>query len=711
MLRYLPIMVLGLFVLQTSFAQSLAETYPKKRSIVVEEFTGINCGYCPEGHDVITSLKEIYGDELHVVNVHATNLADPAPGQPDFRTEFGPAFVTEFGVSGVPAGNVNRYLYDFVAEGTISMGRGAWSNAIETASQMDAPANLGVATSFDADTRELTVEVEVFYTQEVDEENNYIHVAFVENGIIGPQVDYGANTTHQNYEHNAVLRTFITGTWGDEISTSENLVSKTYTYEVPADYVIENCDIVAYVSKDRSDIYDGATIPAIDGTTLVVGELFNSNEAIHLETPLTQAIDVAYTAKSLLNGDESFKVTLEKENEPENWESEFTINNETYESEATLDLTQDDINDLVLEVKPCVDAGLATYTLKMESLSNPNAPVLSQKVYVMSGIRDLVVSNVNADQWADLYSNPLAATELASMTRLNIKEFTDFSKADAIQNIHNIYYNVSWTFPSFTDEIVNQLSTFLDNGGNILIAGQDIGWDQSGVANAYGTATTQAFYNDYMYTTYVNDGSSASTSFQMVEEDEVFGDIGMSSIIDAYGGFTYPEEISPNEGAFPIFYYNNDPTKVGGLRVETDDYKLVYLGIGLEQIGDADVATAIMDATHNWFYQDVEVNTEDQVCEEEMIDTNLDEVVNQAMVGQSRPNPANESTMIPLYNIQEKSVLKVYDINGRLMIEQNIAPNMTQVSLNTSDWASGIYSYQVQTNNQVSESKKMQIVH
>ena len=96
------------------------------------------------------------------------------------------------------------------------------------------------------------------------------------------------------------------------------------------------------------------------------------------------------------------------------------------------------------------------------------------------------------------------------------------SDNSALTGVNNIYYNIGWTFPSLADDDANALMTFMDNGGNLFIAGQDIGWDiESG--SGYGTATTQNFYTNYLNASYIDDGNTANSQYTAVTTDPIYG--------------------------------------------------------------------------------------------------------------------------------------------------------------------------------------------
>ena len=92
-------------------AQELVITAPQLKNIILEEYTGINCPYCPYGHQVAEGIMNDYPTRTAIINVHTGYYATPSEGQPDFRTDFGPGLASEASVSGFPSASVNRHLF------------------------------------------------------------------------------------------------------------------------------------------------------------------------------------------------------------------------------------------------------------------------------------------------------------------------------------------------------------------------------------------------------------------------------------------------------------------------------------------------------------------------------------------------------------------------------------------------------------------------
>lgn len=254
----------------------LASKTPSNRVAVLEDFTGVRCGYCPDGHVKAAAAQfELGEDKFIIMAVHGGGYAAPAPGWANFTTPFAASLISQSGVAGYPAGTINRIKAEDLGvapqnPGGIAMSRGSWKTAAEAVLAMPSPVNIGSKAEFNSATRELKVYVDLYYTGEETVDNN-INVAFMQDKLMSKQS--GAPTNP--YEQNHVLRDLITEQWGDVVTGTKAVgtkVSKVYTYTVPADYngtevegggavIIEDCHVVAFVSRGKTDILTAVQIP------------------------------------------------------------------------------------------------------------------------------------------------------------------------------------------------------------------------------------------------------------------------------------------------------------------------------------------------------------------------------------------------------------------------------------------------------------------
>ncbi|HUH35859.1 MAG TPA: Omp28-related outer membrane protein [Moheibacter sp.] len=259
------LMLLGIAPLATfGYAQTIVSTTPENRKAILEEFTGIHCQYCPNGHKIAEQILVQNPGKAFAINIHQGGFAG---NNPDFKTQWGNAIAGQTGLTGYPSGTVNRHV--FVGGKTI-LDYGQWATRANQIMSMPSYVNLGVEATLDIDTGELIVHVEAYYTGDSPKSTNRLNVALLQNNTLGPQTGGGMGN---NYNHMRRLVDLLTGQWGEEITTTTqgSFVSKTYTYNIPADYrgvptVLSNMEIVVFMTETTQEIISGnGTYPSLLG--------------------------------------------------------------------------------------------------------------------------------------------------------------------------------------------------------------------------------------------------------------------------------------------------------------------------------------------------------------------------------------------------------------------------------------------------------------
>ena len=272
MINKTPI-ILFIFLLTSTLvlAQTIVSTSPENKKIVLEEYTGIHCTYCPDGHEIAQSLKDANPDNIFIINIHTGGYATPSSGEPDFRTSFGDAIAAQSNLTGYPSGSVNRqYFSSLSMNGGTAMGRGGWNSATSQVLNQSAYVNLGVEASINVQNNELTVHVEGYYTADSPQSTNLLNVVLTQNNTLGPQTGGGMGS---NYNHMHRLVHMITGQWGFEISTtsSGSFVDETFTYTIPSNYNgvdvnLSELNVIAFISETQQNIISGAEYsPTFEG--------------------------------------------------------------------------------------------------------------------------------------------------------------------------------------------------------------------------------------------------------------------------------------------------------------------------------------------------------------------------------------------------------------------------------------------------------------
>lgn len=281
-----------------SFSQTIVSTTPQNRKVILEEFTGINCVYCPQGHTIANNIKNANPTNVFLVNVHVGGFSTPGAGQPDFRTPFGTGFTGQAGVTGYPAGTVNRTQFAGLAQngGTgTAMSRNNWTNATNQILAQSSYVNVATTASINVSTRVLTVLVEAYYTANSPVATNRLNVALLQNNTLGPQT--GGNLGDQ-YNHQHRLVHMVTGQWGETISTttSGTFVTRTYTYTIPAGYNLVPAEmgefeVVAFMAEGQQKIISG------NGATATYTGLISNDASIKEVQDITDQCVAAITPK------------------------------------------------------------------------------------------------------------------------------------------------------------------------------------------------------------------------------------------------------------------------------------------------------------------------------------------------------------------------------------------------------------------------------
>ena len=236
-------------------AQQFVSTDPQNRNAVIEEFTGRNCGYCPDGHVIANSIVHANPGRVWAVNVHAGGYAPTS--YPNFNTGVSTTICNGFQVTGFPAGVVNRSTAQ-------AQGRGQWQSLVNQQLSQAAECNVAGQVVVNPVTRLAKITVEVYYTANSASANNYLTIVMLQDSIWGSQSGGSSNPdqyVNGQYCHMHILRDAITADWGDEIAptTAGTLITKEYVYEIPAsigspngvEVDLENILFLAYVEEKQ----------------------------------------------------------------------------------------------------------------------------------------------------------------------------------------------------------------------------------------------------------------------------------------------------------------------------------------------------------------------------------------------------------------------------------------------------------------------------
>lgn len=246
--------VCALFAIGAVSAQTIVSTEVEKRNVLIEEYTGVGCGYCPDGHARANTVCQQYAGHAWAINIHQGGYASGS----GYETQWGDGLAGQYNIQGYPCGTVNRC--------PSMQDRGQWASTAATVRTEDSPVNIAATASIDPMMRTLTVNVEMYYTGSQSVGSNFLNVVLLQDSVIGPQSNYGNYnsdyiTSDGQYIHMHMLRDMLTGQWGEEITTITpgTLVQKTYTLSLPVAYgavdvVFEHMNVIAFVTETHKKV-------------------------------------------------------------------------------------------------------------------------------------------------------------------------------------------------------------------------------------------------------------------------------------------------------------------------------------------------------------------------------------------------------------------------------------------------------------------------
>ena len=264
--QYLKILLFGLLVFAGCEDKSddfeisqVPPTFTKK--VLIEEFTGAWCGYCPDGAYRVKNLIDDNDGRVVGVSLHAGNPTGDA--MEIAHTNY---LETTYQNTGFPSGMVDRVSVN----GSTSLNRGYWEYVAND--QLAKTAVCGLAIISEVNGQNANVEVHAGFSSTPSGADYRLTVYLIEDGVTGEGYGYDQRNYDNTiagspfydlgdpiigYEHNHTLRAVLSESLGDEISPS-SLVSggehiETYTVDLSS-YNKNNLSIVAFVT------YIGSTI-------------------------------------------------------------------------------------------------------------------------------------------------------------------------------------------------------------------------------------------------------------------------------------------------------------------------------------------------------------------------------------------------------------------------------------------------------------------
>ena len=228
----------------------------QKKNVLLEDFTGVRCVNCPDGHLIAASILDAYAPgRVVVVGLHSGELyTEPYSfGTHDFRTTEGDDIEALVGpLQFKPCGDINRKLFSGQTERLLS--RTAWAGKV-AAEIPDSitKVQMKIEHSFDNATRKLSLGIILQYAEALNKNLN-LSVMLTESGLIEPQLDQAG--VDSNYVHRHVLRDMITPSIGMPVQGVKTPGHATKyvmpEFDVPASWNADSVKIVSFITDADS---------------------------------------------------------------------------------------------------------------------------------------------------------------------------------------------------------------------------------------------------------------------------------------------------------------------------------------------------------------------------------------------------------------------------------------------------------------------------
>ncbi|MDA9002655.1 Omp28-related outer membrane protein [Flavobacteriaceae bacterium] len=224
-----------------------------QKNVLIEDYTGTWCGYCPRVSYGIELVKA-ETDKAVVVAIHRQD-------EYNFNAQ---ALESLIGLTGYPTAMLNR---------TISWGYPEPNNIGQVINLTNGAADLGLSINPTTDGNTMDIAIEVKFGIDYSLAELALVVYVLEDDLFSNQENYtsyyGGAAVLTNFEHDHVLRASLTDLLGDPIpqssTTADNIFTQTITTNVPSNVSnSDNLSVVAFVVNASGNGTPGSSSQAIN---------------------------------------------------------------------------------------------------------------------------------------------------------------------------------------------------------------------------------------------------------------------------------------------------------------------------------------------------------------------------------------------------------------------------------------------------------------
>ncbi len=235
-------------VSDTTYVESAVAT-PEIKNVIIEEFTGVRCPNCPQGHQIIANIKAAHNDRVVSVSLHPINsLGIHYSFSADtFQNASAQSLFDELGQIGLePAAAIDRIP---ATSSSVLFEKNSWVGKVDQQLTKSTPVNLQLTSTYDSSTREVTIVMEAHYTEQVTPKNK-VTMLLTETDIVSAQLNGSVIDTF--YVHKDVQRAFVSSITGDLLDApldAGRVFVKVYKTTLASKWNPEKMHVLSYIHE------------------------------------------------------------------------------------------------------------------------------------------------------------------------------------------------------------------------------------------------------------------------------------------------------------------------------------------------------------------------------------------------------------------------------------------------------------------------------
>jgi hypothetical protein len=641
-----------------------------RKIVLLEEATNASCTPCSTKNPKLQDFYSKYFGGVVSVRYHAWWPGpDPMYGQGRVDNE---TRIHYYDIEKVPQYLLDGIPHEFPNDPNIMV-----SDLIQRLSQ---PAAAKIVIDSDITSERVKVTVSVIGYETVSQP------LFLRSAVIERMITYETPPgTNGETVFPAVMRKCLPNSSGffiSSINPGDSLVYE-FDYTIKPVWNWQDLAVVSWLQSDESReiIQSNISIPTYiiessdpSADVLDLNQIYEKNYWIHNDNPDSLHL----------------RILTEEIHAPAGWSYNLMYDSQPYNS-FDVRVAPDDSLKFRLHVQTGSDADYIKLRIFAKNMDDPYGYGFSQSYFGVVPQGDILfVDDDGREEFESVYFSAFhevgaAFTTIPEFDLLSVAHQLDLSQFKAL------FWNVSWSFPAFVPDDIDLLKAYLDQGGNLFLAGQDIGWDIFHSSGSSGFAEAREFYTEYMDATYLGDNAQ-SEGMVGISGDPISDGLSFTfnSIYDLY-----PDKIGSHSGiSVPVLQYSGTNLH-GALRYDSGRYRVVYFAFGLEQISNQNTAHLMVQRTLDWFAQGTGIEHDPNMTPHHF------------ELSQNYPNPFNQSTDIEYQIIDSRSPahisLRIFNVLGQDV--RTLVDEQKAAGYHTATWdgrdemgvevASGVYFYTI----------------